>query len=110
MRSSRLSCAGSSAWCSASRASGSALSGAARATLHAAATAPAVLEFGGRGIGSLLERAFVNPLARELFTMGSGAGEELTVTEVRHDNGQWGLSLQSGRPDQMIITAATGTT
>ena len=50
------------------------VSGAARDALHAAATAPAVLEFGGRGIGSLLERAFVNPLSRELFTMGPQPG------------------------------------
>ena len=72
------------------------LSSAARDALHATATAPAVLEFGGRGIGSFLERAFVNPLARELFMIGSGHGEELTVTEVCSENGQWGLSLQSG--------------
>lgn len=72
------------------------LSSTARDALHAAATAPAVLEFGGRGIGSFLERAFVNPLARELFMIGSGHGEELTVTEVCSENGQWGLSLQSG--------------
>ena len=72
------------------------LSSTARDALHAAATAPAVLEFGGRGIGSFLERAFVNPLARELFMIGSDHGEELTVTEVCSENGQWGLSLQSG--------------
>ena len=40
--------------------------------------------------------AFVNPLARELFMIGSGHGEELTVTEVCSENGQWALSLQSG--------------
>jgi len=84
------------------------LSSAAWDTLHAAATAPAVLEFGGRGIGSLLERAFVNPLARELFMMGSGPGEELTVTEVRSENGQWGLLLQSAHPDDRIASGSPG--
>ena len=78
----------------------------ARSALQAVATAPAVLEFGGRGIGSVLERAFVNPLARELFQLGSAAGDELTVTEVRHENGQYGLSLRPGTPDQMIISAS----
>ena len=87
-----------------------ALSEAARATLRAAAAAPAVLEFGGRGIGSVLERAFVNPLARELFSMRSAPGDELIVTEVRHENGQWELSLQSAAQDQMIIAAATEAT
>jgi ATP-dependent Clp protease ATP-binding subunit ClpB len=69
------------------------LSPAARATLHTAATTPLVLEFGGRGIGSVLERAFVNPLARELFTMGPDSGTDLMVTEVRNENGQWSLTL-----------------
>jgi ATP-dependent Clp protease ATP-binding subunit ClpB len=87
-----------------------ALSEAARATLRAAAAAPAVLEFGGRGIGSVLERAFVNPLARELFSMRSAPGDELIVTQVRHENGQWELSLQSADQDQMIIAAATEAT
>ena len=71
--------------------------------LRTAATAPAVLEFGGRGIGSFLERAFVNPLARELFIIGSSLGEELAVTEVCSENGQWGLSLQSAHPDGLGV-------
>ncbi len=75
------------------------LSGAAWTVLHEAATAPGVLEFGGRGIGSFLERAFVNPLARELFSTGTRLGEELTVTEIHSGNGQWALSLQPTSED-----------
>jgi ATP-dependent Clp protease ATP-binding subunit ClpB len=78
------------------------LSGAAWTTLHEAATAPGVLEFGGRGIGSFLERAFVNPLARELFSTGTHLGEELTVTEIHSGNGQWALSLQPTPQDREI--------
>ena len=85
------------------------LSSPARATLHSAATAAAVLEFGGRGIGSLLERAFVNPLARALFSIGAGPGEELMVTEVRNENGQWSLVLQREDMNEMIFTAAMET-
>ena len=77
------------------------LSRAARDTLREAAAEAAVLEFGGRGIGSLLERAFVNPLARQLFTIGTSLGKELVVTDVRLDNGQWAMSLEPG-------TVATG--
>jgi ATP-dependent Clp protease ATP-binding subunit ClpB len=83
------------------------LSGAARTTLHEAATAPGVLEFGGRGIGSFLERAFVNPLARELFSTGTRLGEELTVTEIHSGNGQWALSLQPTSPDRGNLPKAT---
>ena len=78
------------------------LSGPAREALHAAATAPGVLEFGGRGIGSFLERAFVNPLARELFSIGSGLGEELIVIEIHSGNGQWALSLRPVQQDESI--------
>jgi energy-coupling factor transporter ATP-binding protein EcfA2 len=84
-----------------------ALSGPAQATLHEAATAPAVLEFGGRGIGSSLERAFVNPLARELFSIGAGRGEELVVTEIHSENGQWSLSLQPAQQAEAAWTGAT---
>jgi hypothetical protein len=72
------------------------VSSAAREALRTAATEAAVLEFGGRGIGSLLERAFVNPLARQLFTIGTSLGEELVVTDVRLANGQWVMSLEPG--------------
>jgi hypothetical protein len=81
------------------------LSQPARDALHAAATAPGVLEFGGRGIGSVLERAFVNPLARELFSIGSDLGDDLTVTEVRNENGQWSLVLAAAGPSEMIVPA-----
>jgi ATP-dependent Clp protease ATP-binding subunit ClpB len=70
------------------------LSSAAREALHASATAPAVLEFGGRGIGSHLERAFVNPLSRELFMLGADHEKKLTVTDIHSENGQWRILLQ----------------
>ena len=40
------------------------------------------LSNGGRGIGSALETALVNPLARALFARGVTAGETLTVTKL----------------------------
>jgi ATP-dependent Clp protease ATP-binding subunit ClpB len=70
----------------------------AAAALHAAATAPSVLEFGGRGIGSVIERAFVNPLARELFTLRPDTPAELTVAEVRSAEGAWSVVLRPGSP------------
>jgi energy-coupling factor transporter ATP-binding protein EcfA2 len=75
------------------------VSEAAREELLATATAPSVLEFGGRGIGSQLERAFINPLSRELFKMGPTPGDELTVTDVYSENGQWRIVLQPAGPD-----------
>jgi hypothetical protein len=43
------------------------------------------LENGGRGIGSVVENALVNPLARAIFERGTVAGDTLTVTAVtRH--------------------------
>ena len=83
------------------------LSGPAWTALHEAATAPSVLEFGGRGIGSFLERAFVNPLARELFSAGTRLGETLTVTEIHSGNGQWALSLQPTPHDRENLPEAT---
>ena len=40
--------------------------------------------------------------------MGSGPEEELTVTEVRSENGQWGLLLQSAHPDDRIASGLPG--
>jgi ATP-dependent Clp protease ATP-binding subunit ClpB len=45
------------------------------------------LNFGGRGIGSFIESALVNPLARELFTRENIDGAHLLVTSLeRHDD------------------------
>jgi len=63
----------------------------ARERLHDEATRD--LAFGGRGIGSFLERAFVNPLARALFAQGADAPKNLTVSEVREEHGQWSVVL-----------------
>ncbi|MFF5078599.1 AAA family ATPase [Actinoplanes sp. NPDC000266] len=51
------------------------------------------LGMGGRGIGSHLESALVNPLARELFRRDGPAGGEITVTGLRHADGIWQVSL-----------------
>jgi len=51
------------------------------------------LAMGGRGIGSRLESALVNPLARELFAREGLAGRQVTVTDVRKADGIWQVSL-----------------
>lgn len=55
----------------------------ARASLLSWATAD--LAFGGRGIGSRLEEALVNPLARVLFERGVRAADEVIVHQVERD-------------------------
>ncbi|MFY1655065.1 AAA family ATPase [Solwaraspora sp. WMMB762] len=56
--------------------------------------ATANLTFGGRGIGSYLESALVNPLARELFSRDHPRGERVVVTSLqrRDDTYQIGLA------------------
>jgi ATP-dependent Clp protease ATP-binding subunit ClpB len=56
------------------------------------ALALADLSHGGRGIGSVLENALVNPLARALFARMPEPGEELRVRDV-HRNGR-GYALE----------------
>ena len=51
------------------------------------------LGMGGRGIGSHLESALVNPLARELFNRGELRGGRLTVTDLRQADGIWQVEL-----------------
>lgn len=69
-----------------------------RDRLRAEATAD--LGFGGRGIGSFLETAFVNPLARALFEQ-TETGHDLAsvqlVTRVDQVDGVWRLQLESAR-------------
>lgn len=50
------------------------------------------LSFGGRGISSAVEAAFVNPLARALFQAGLGTGR-LLVRDLRRTGFAWELSL-----------------
>jgi ATP-dependent Clp protease ATP-binding subunit ClpB len=71
--------------------------------LRAAATRD--LSFGGRGIGSFLERAFVNPLARALFAQGLDGPKSLRVSDIREHGGQWSVTLI---PDQDPQTAVVG--
>ncbi|MCU7730050.1 AAA family ATPase [Actinoplanes sp. KI2] len=51
------------------------------------------LAMGGRGIGSHLESALVNPLARELFRREDLNGRTVTVTDVREADGMHRVSL-----------------
>jgi hypothetical protein len=68
----------------------------ARETLLAAATAD--LSNGGRGIGSVLETALVNPLAREIFARPAAPGRLVTVTDADHRDGVWSLALRYSDP------------
>lgn len=72
------------------------------------ALAPAVRENGGRGIGNLVENAYLNPLASFIFDANVQAGE---AVEVRVDSA--GLTfcranLDSGRAPLVGGAAATG--
>jgi hypothetical protein len=64
---------------------------AARDTL--ASVALANLDNGGRGIGSAVENALVNPLARTLFAKPVHPGDELRVSEVRRTGRTYELAL-----------------
>jgi hypothetical protein len=50
-----------------------------------------------RGVGSLLETSFVNPLARGLFAPGTDASARQVVTEAARNGAERVLSL---RPDE----------
>jgi ATP-dependent Clp protease ATP-binding subunit ClpB len=63
----------------------------AREQLLAAATED--LGNGGRGIGSVLESALVNPLARELFERGPAAGGTVRVESVERDASGWQVEI-----------------
>jgi ATP-dependent Clp protease ATP-binding subunit ClpB len=66
----------------------------ARAQLAEAALAN--LDNGGRGIGSVVENALVNPLAREVFARGAaedGVVEPLRVTAIRREGRTFELDL-----------------
>lgn len=52
------------------------------------------IEFGGRGIGSAIETAFVNPLARELFRMPVAAGSA-TITDLIMGPTGWSMTIES---------------
>jgi hypothetical protein len=51
------------------------------------------LRMGGRGIGSHLESALVNPLARALFSRGDLRGRQVTVTGLAKTGGTWQVTL-----------------
>lgn len=51
------------------------------------------LAFGGRGIGSYLESALVNPLARELFGRERLRGERVTVVSLDRHDGNYRIGL-----------------
>ena len=56
-------------------------------------TVTADLRFGGRGIGSVLESAFVNPLARALFEHAVPPGATVTVTGLHPIDSEWEVEL-----------------
>lgn len=57
------------------------------------------LSYGGRDIGNKLESAFVNPLARSLFDIGSvQAGVTLHVTNISEQTGRFTVTLESKTP------------
>ncbi|MCZ4096921.1 MULTISPECIES: AAA family ATPase [Streptomyces] len=64
----------------------------ARQTLLAAATAD--IAFGGRGIGSVLEMALINPLARALFAQGYHLAPEQCITDVARRSAGWQVTLR----------------
>lgn len=70
------------------------LSAAARDCLLQEATSEAVLAYGGRGIGSFIEAALVNPLARELFQTSLPPGSAVEVTDVGSRAGRRSLTLR----------------
>jgi ATP-dependent Clp protease ATP-binding subunit ClpB len=65
-----------------------------RTVLLREAREPEVLQHGGRGIGSLIETAVVNPLARELFTHPLPAGSAVEVMWVGRESGRWTLTVR----------------
>lgn len=56
--------------------------------------ATADLSFGGRGIGNVVESAFVNPLARALFARNARAGDKVSVCGLREGSGGPEVLLQ----------------
>ncbi len=50
------------------------------------------LDSGGRGVGSRLETAFINPLSRLLFESNPAKGTTLTIKSIVEDNGIYSLS------------------
>uniref|UniRef100_A0AAU2VDR6 AAA family ATPase n=1 Tax=Streptomyces sp. NBC_00003 TaxID=2903608 RepID=A0AAU2VDR6_9ACTN len=64
----------------------------ARETLLRVATAD--ITFGGRGIGSILETALINPLARALFAQGHQLASKQRITDVTHAATGWQVTLR----------------
>ncbi len=52
------------------------------------------LSMGGRGIGSYIESAFVNPLARELFSREHLHGQRIHVTSLSRTDGIYRIGLE----------------
>jgi energy-coupling factor transporter ATP-binding protein EcfA2 len=60
--------------------------------LETACLSPDALQLGGRGIGSILETALVNPLANAIFQAGPQPGEAAEL-ELSRDGDQWAAHL-----------------
>ena len=52
------------------------------------------LENGGRGINNIIEKALVNPLAREIFDQAIGSGESLKLTDLTEDDGRYRIVME----------------
>jgi AAA domain (Cdc48 subfamily)/C-terminal, D2-small domain, of ClpB protein len=52
------------------------------------------LSNGGRGIGTVVEQALVNPLARKLVGKAPGVGEQVTVASLRRDGALFELECE----------------
>lgn len=61
-------------------------------TEHLVASARARLDFGGRGVGTVVETMLVNPLSRALFEQDDTA-IEVTVTAITQDADGWAVTL-----------------
>ncbi|WP_050997003.1 MULTISPECIES: AAA family ATPase [Frankia] len=83
-------------------------SAAVRAALVREATSDTVLAYGGRGIGSFLESAFVNPLAHALFREGFPRGTVVEVTELGGSSGRRTLTLRRSGPPPQPDAGPTG--
>ncbi|GII61463.1 chaperone [Sphaerisporangium krabiense] len=70
------------------------IDGAVRDHLRARCTGPETLENGGRGVGTVLESRFVNPLARALFDGDARAGSAVHVAGIREHAGTVSLELR----------------
>lgn len=59
-----------------------------------AAICCADLSMGGRGVGNMLEDAFINPLSRSLFTLGARQGDTVRLSGITKSGATWELTAE----------------